>query len=226
MIADYKFECQFCKKKFKLEHNYMDHVCKQMIRDKEIRTPIGQAAWNMYQTWMRAQRKAVPKIQTFLESRYYATFVKNAKFVQKVGIPDVDVFIRYMVENKMPPALWKNDEIYASFLQHIDNRQSPEQQAKTTIEYLFKVADDIGVDVSEVFDHMTAEDIIPLLRRRQISPWILLASSKFKALVQRATDEQKMILSTMIKPDVWKRKKQENPTASEKMKVYVKELNL
>lgn len=226
MLSDYKYECNFCKKKFKLEHKFMDHVCKQMIRDKEIRTPTGQAAWTLYQSWLKAQRKAVPKIDTFLDSRYYATFIKIAKFVKKVGIPDIDVFVKFMVEKNMPPAIWTNDEMYGRFLYYIDNRVSPEKQAMNTIEYLFKVADHLDVDVSEVFEYMTAGDIIPLLHRRQLTPWILLASPKFKALVQRSTEEEKMILAELIDAKKWKKKKQDNPAINEKMKAYVKELDL
>ena len=89
MSTGYKWECKFCGTRFKLENRYMVHRCKAMKRDEQIRTPLGQSAWSYYQKWMKAYRRAVPSIETFLTSNFYTTFIKFAKFAQKVGLPVV-----------------------------------------------------------------------------------------------------------------------------------------
>lgn len=227
MIGGYKFECKFCGQRFKLEPRFMSHRCKQMIRDEQIRTPLGQAAWSYYQKWMKSYRRAVPSIETFLTSNYYTTFIKFAQFAQKVGLPDVDTFIWYMREKEIPPVIWINNEIYASYIEFIDKKSDPHQQAQHTIEYLFKIADEFQVDVSEIFDYLEPNEVILMLHRRQISPWILLSSSKFKHfLINKTTDQEKIAMQAIIRPEYWAEKRSQNPEIVAQMKKYVCELAL
>lgn len=227
MVNDYKFECSFCGSKFKLEDRFMNHRCKEMIRDEEIRTPTGQAAWSFYQTWLKKQRRAVPRLETFLTSRYYATFIKFAKFAKKVGIPDTDMFIKYMIDRDIPPTIWMNNEIYASFIEFLDRSADPNKQAAMTIDYMFKIADALDCDVSDIFEYLHPDDIIQMLHRRQLSPWILLHSPKFKQfLIHKTTDQQKIAMQAIIRPDYWAEKKTQRPEVVAVMKKYVRELNL
>lgn len=198
-----------------------------MVRDEEIRTPTGQAAWSFYQKWMKAHRRQVPKLDTFLTSKFYVSFIKFAKFAQKVGLPDVDLFIRYMKETDMPPTIWVNDEIYSGYIEYLDRRANPTKSAQSTINYMFKIADSLEVDVSEIFDHLHPDDVIQMLHRRQLSPWILLHSGKFKQfLINNTTDQQRIAMSAIIKPEFWAKKKADNPEIVAQMQKYVQELNL
>jgi len=227
MVSDYKYECTFCGSKFKLEDRFMNHECKEMRRDAEIKTPIGQAAYSLYEKWMKAQRRNVPKLETFLTSRYYNTFVKFAKFAKKVGLPDTDLFISYMIKTDIPPTIWVNDQVYAGYIEYLDKRADPTKQAQSTIDYLFKVADSLDVDVSEVFEHLDGNDVIQMLTRRQLSPWILINSPKFKQfLIHRVTDEQRITMEVIIRPKLWAEKKANHPDIIAQMKKYVQELNL
>lgn len=222
-----KFECRFCGQRFKIETRFMNHRCKQMIRDEEIRTPIGQAAWSFYQKWMKAYRRAVPSIEVFMTSNYYVTFIKFARFAQKVGLPDIDTFIWYMKEKDIPPTIWKNEEIYASYLEFLDRKSDPKKAAEHTINYLFKLADEFQVDVSEVFDCLQPSEVILMLTRRQLSPWILLHSKKFKEyFINKTTDQEKITMEAIIRPAYWAEKKKKHPEIVALMKKYVAELNL
>ncbi len=227
MSTGYKWECKFCGTRFKLENRFMAHRCKAMARDEQIRTPLGQSAWSYYQKWMKAYRRAVPSIETFLTSNFYTTFIKFAKFARKVGLPDVDSFIWYMQEKDIPPVIWVNNEIYSSYIEFIDKRSDPNKQALQTIEYLFKIADEFQVDVAEVFSYLEPNDVILMLHRRQLSPWILLHSQKFKEfLINKTTDQEKIALEAIIRPDYWAEKKIQNPDIVVQMKKYVRELDL
>jgi hypothetical protein len=198
-----------------------------MVRDEQIRTPIGQAAWSYYQKWMKSHRRAVPSIETFLTSNFYTTFLKFAQFAQKVGLPDVEAFIWYMREKEIPPVIWVNNDIYASYIEFIDKKSDPSQQAQQTIDYLFKIASELQVDVSQIFDYLEPNDVILMLHRRQISPWILLHSPKFKQfLINKATDQEKVAMQAIIRPDHWVEKKSKHPEIVAQMKKYVRELGL
>jgi hypothetical protein len=198
-----------------------------MLRDEEIRTPLGQAAWSYYQKWMKSQRKAVHSIESFLTSKYYTTFIKFAQFAQKVGLPDTDAFIWYMTEKEIQPVIWVNDKIYESYINFVDTKSDPYQQAKKTFDFMFKIADEFECDISDIFNYLDANDVIQMLHRRQMSPWILLHSPKFKQfLINKVTDSERIIMESIIRPDYWGEKKTKNPEIVAYMKKFVRELDL
>ena len=226
-MADYKFECNFCNSKFKLEARFMKHNCKEMKRDAELRTVIGQAAWMYYQTWMKTGRKLVPQPKSFLGSRFYDSFIRFAYHVKKVHLPDVNGFIQFMRDHNMYPAMWTSDQVYPKYLEYLDRRSPPTKRASTTIDTLYTYAEAGGVDVGDVFDILDVSDVIALLRRRSISPWILLHSTKFKLFfANRTNGQEKIILNSLIRLDFWVEKFAKNPKIVEMMKEFVKELNL
>ena len=141
MSTGYKFECKFCGMRFKQESRFMNHRCVAMKRDEQIKTPMGQASWSYYQKWMKAQRRSIPSIETFLTSKFYTTFMKFAESVQKVGLPDVDTFVWYMTEKKIQPVIWINNEIYTNYIEFLDKKADPYKAADRTINCLFKLAD-------------------------------------------------------------------------------------
>jgi hypothetical protein len=198
-----------------------------MERDEEIRTPVGQAAWEYYKLWMTLQRRQPPTIQTFLDSRFYTYMIKFAKFVNKVGIPDAKLYIKYMIRQQTPPMLWTNDEIYSEYLQYLDRGRDPMGQVQYTIDFLFKVADAIECDVGDIFDHLDPDEVIMMLRRRQLTPWILLHSQKFRQFTQdKMSTDQKMVFKTVVKPETWVKRRKDNPELVAQMKEIVRELNL
>ena len=205
----------------------MSHRCTAMKRDEQIKTPLGQAAWSYYQKWMKSQRRAIPAIETFLTSKFYTTFIKFAEFVQKVGLPDVDTFIWYMTEKKIQPVIWVNNEIYQSYIEFIDKKADPSKEAQRTIDYFFRLADEFECDVGNIFDHLEANDVIQMLTRRQISPWILIHSPKFKQfLINKTKKDERLVMETIIRPDYWAKKRAKHPEIVARMKRYVRELDL
>lgn len=226
-MAKYNFRCKFCGAGFVREDRYLKHRCKEMERDEEIRTPVGQAAWEYYKLWLNLQRRQAPTVETFLTSRYYTTMVKFAKFVIKTGIPNAEQYIKYMLKQEVSPMLWTNDQMYADYLQYLDRGRDPISQADYTVDNLLLLAENFECDVSEVFENLTPDQVIMLLRRRQLSPWVLIHSSKFKEFVRdKMNTDQKMVFQTIVKPQVWAQRRQEQPDVSSQMKKIVRELNL
>jgi len=221
------YQCKFCHSKFVREERYLKHRCKQMDRAEEIQTQVGQAAWLYYQKWMKAYRRMVPAIESFMSSKYYQSFIRFTKHAQKLHLPDIDTFILLMKEKDISPTIWTNDQVYAIYLEYLDRRAAPSQQAQITINTLFKIADAAECDVGEVFAVMEPNEIIELLRERRLSPWLILFSGKFKhMLVHSTTQEQRIIMETIIRPKYWLEKFKKHTTDVDLMKKYVEELGL
>lgn len=221
------YQCKFCHSRFVHEDRFMRHRCKQMKRDEEFRSIEGQQAWAYYQSWMKAHRRMVPAAKSFIHSKYFNSFIKFAQFVKKVHIPDTSAFIWLMKEKDISPTIWTNDLVYSQYLEFMDRKVAPKRHAEITINTLFDVADEHECEVSEIFDHLTANEVIILLRSRRISPWLLLNSSKFKDFfVNGTSDEEKIIMESIIRPPYWKAKFEANPDTIKTMQLYVSELKL
>ena len=132
-----------------------------------------------------------------------------------------------MVERKMPPTLWTNDEIYTSYIEFLDHKVPPMEQVSMSIQTLLAYADKREIDIADVFEHLEPMDIIHMVRVRKLSPWLLLFSKKFKQMFkERLTPEQKIILETLIRPDFWAKRFEDHPNIIEKVKECVEELHL
>jgi hypothetical protein len=226
-MREKRFECKFCKTKFAIEQRFINHRCKHMIRDEEFRSPTGQAAWLYYQKWMKAYRRIVPKSSAFLHSKFYNSFMRFAKFVKATSMPDTDMFIWLMREEDISPTIWTNDQVYAKYLEFMDRRAPPVKQAEITINTLFELSEEYECEVGDLFDILTPNEVIHLLRQRRLSPWILLNSSKFKEFfVNRVSTEERIIMESIIRPSYWGEKFSTSASDVERMKLYVAELSL
>lgn len=221
------FECSYCHKPFIKESAFLKHKCKTMERHEEIKTPIGQAAYSLYCTWMTLYKRNSPPIETFMVSRYYNGFIKFAEYVQQMNLPDVEGFIRLMIEKDLSPFLWTNDKVYVLYLENLDRRTNPIKQAEISISTMIKLADILEIDVSKVFETVSPNDILQLIRERRLSPWLLLFSSSFRyMLAHRCTPEQRNLFEQLIRPMYWKVKFDRNPEYVDYMKSYVKEMGI
>jgi hypothetical protein len=222
-----RYICRFCEKSFIREDRYIAHQCKQMRRDDEVRTPTGQAAFVFYQDWMKSHRRTAPSVEAFLTSRYYNSFMKFAKYVLDVQIPDIELFIWLMREKDIPPTIWTNDTVYTLYIEFLDRKSTPIHQTNITINTLFELADIYKTDVGSVFKVAHPIEVIGLLRKRKLSPWVLLHSLEFKNFYKdRTTPEQKIILDNIIRREYWAEKLKMHPNEISKIKEMVRELSL
>lgn len=222
-----RYRCKYCHHVFVREDRYLAHKCKQMKREEEFKTPLGQTAWQYYQLWLRKQKRMPPQPTSFLTSKFYRTFINFATFAKSVDLPMPEKFIWLMVEKGWPPTLWTNDTVYTQYLEFLDYKTTPLEQVKLSIETLISYTNKHDVDVSEAFDKMLPTEVIHLIRIRRLSPWLLLFCKSFKKMFrERVSVEQKVILETLIRPDHWAEKFAEHGKTIEKIKHYVEELNL
>lgn len=226
-MIETNYKCQHCSKRFVHEERFIKHECKEMKREKEFREPHGQMAWIFYQKWLRSYNKVANNAAAFINSRYFNSFMKFAQFAKRVKLPDTDAFVAVMRDHDISPTIWTMEEVYNIYLEHLDKKLSPQKHAQITINTLFNHAEDHETDVATVFDTLTPNDVIKLVRERRLSPWILLNSVKFgDFFVNQTNSEQRIILETMIRPAFWQKKFKEDPDSVEQMKRYVEELKL
>lgn len=223
-----RFKCPHCDNRYVQEAAFMRHRCKQMIRSEEFKTVEGQLAWHSYSKWMYTLRRFKPDIDTFMVSSQYAYFIKFAKFCRRVQVADVDSFIKIMIqEDNVPPSMWTLAEAHALYLNKLDRLITPMQMVNITVDTLFDLAEEHGIGVDSLFDVLTPNEVILLIQRRKLSPWVLLKSAAFANFYQHnTTTEEKIILKTIIKFEFWYEKFSKHKDEVKLIKGIVAELNL
>lgn len=221
------YKCHFCGKRFLHEKRFIAHNCTAMRRFEKLQTPLGQAAWQYYQDWMKLQRKRVPETKAFLKSRFYESFNRFSIHVKKLNLPNPHTFMRLMVDNGFDPTMWTTDPVYAIYMEHLDMVASPHEHAQITVDTILQVADALECDTGDIFAELTANEVIELIKERKMSPWVLLHSTKFMIFYQDvATPEQRILLEALVRYDYWVTQFAKKPKDVELMKDIVKEMNL
>ena len=220
--------CGFCGMPFKSEGRFIKHYCPEMRREDEFKSTTGQAAWSYYKTWMKTKHKSiVSSAVSFKKSKYFTAFFNFTKFVKKTHLPDVSIFIDLMVRTHIDPKYWTTDEAYRRYLEYVTRQLSTRELAKITIKTLFDVAEAGDVDVSEVFNILTPNEVIQLLHQRRLSPWVLLNSKKFaNFFIKSTTSEEKIVMETIVNPDYWAARFKKHPKDVEVIRQYIVELGL
>ena len=227
MKDDKHYQCHFCGKRFKFEKRFIDHKCTPMRREEKLRTPLGQAAWQFYQDWMKLQRKRVPETKSFLKSRFYESFNRFSIHVKKLNLPNPQMFMKLMIDKGFDPTMWTTDPAYVEYMEHLDMVASSHEHAQITVDTILQLADVLECDTGDIFSELTANEVIELIKERKLSPWILLHSPKFMIFFRdNTTPEQKIVLESLVRYNYWVTQFDKKPKDVEMMKVIVKEMNL
>jgi len=220
------YECNYCFKTFVREASFMKHKCPQMERADDLKTPEGMAAYDMYSQWMRNYNRKVPPIETFSTSRYFKSFLNFVDRARKLNLPSTEQYIKLMSDKQISPMMWCKDECYSLYLEWIDRKSDPLDQAVNTVDTLYKIAEAAEMPVQRVFSVVNHREVMHLIRQRQLSPWLLLCSSQFKAFLAALSGPEREELMNLIGYNYWAEKFQANPKVVDHMKMIAKELGI
>jgi hypothetical protein len=226
VATHYLYQCKHCTKRFATDKLFLKHECKEMKRIKEVRSPLGIKAYTLYKRWLEKQQRSTPPIETFLTSSYYASFIKFANYTQELHILNPEMYVDVMVKANLSPPTWVLNDAYGIYLDHIDKRLDPYDQAERTIKCLGDVADALEIEIGSVFNELTYGDMLDLVNQRQLSPWILFCSKKFKEWVAKLDPTDKTNLMKSIGVVYWQMMLEKNPSVVEDMKTIVNEMGL
>lgn len=227
-LRDDVYICPHCKKRYVKESAFLKHSCKEKERADEIQTPIGQAALQFYSEWLRhLHRKSKVSADMFTKSKFYTTFINFAKFVKQVTLPTPNKFIKFATNKDYPPTSWINNYVYVDYLDYLDSVADPLEQTTDSVKFLLSYCDKHNIDPSEFFNVVDVSDLIMMIQKRQLYPWLLIMSDKFSAMLEyHATYEQKIIIEGLIRADYWVKKLESHPTKVPILIQYVEELGL
>lgn len=220
------FECPHCLREFKQEAAFLRHKCKEMLRLEQMQTMNGNLAYKYYCDWMKAYRKMSPKIETFMSSRYFNPFNNFADYVKKLKIHNPERFIQLMVDKDISPMLWTRDECYSLYLEWSDRITTPYEQAQTTVNTLFKIAESKSIPIGGVFGSMSVDELVHHIQLRSLSPWVMFCSVSFKDAISKMHEQERDRLLNIIGFNYWLTKMEKNPHVVQHMQTIASEMGI
>ncbi len=221
------YECEHCCKKLLRKASFDKHVCEPMRKLALCKTKKGNAAFHDYKYWLSLKKRNVTEFSTFMNSKFFNSFIEFQEFCSVKGIPDKKLFIQYMVGLDIAPFIWKTDIIYEKYIIHYDTTKTPMEMVTTTLSTLSKLATILECDIGDVLQHLLPSEISKLIFERRLSPWLLLFSTKFMHYLHMLTDEsQYIMINSVIDSDEWHRKFKAHPKTVQKIKSFITEFNL
>jgi hypothetical protein len=222
------FECEYCETKFLTEKQYGKHKCREQERMMNLETPDGDAAYEYYATWFKKKRLPTkrPTKRTFIGSQFYTPFLSFTEFVNKMGIPDTDMYIELMVDRGVLPQHWYHADIYDVFIDHLDNDCPMSVHTRVSIVALDKIATGFDCELSEVYSKLMLGDFINLIQSMNVSPWILLLSPRFKKFLSTCSSHERLSIEEVINVARWKLVMKQNRTLIPETKAFIDQLDL
>lgn len=220
------WHCHYCNRRFKGENVFLKHYCEPKRRAAELLSPLGQAAFGYYREWMRLKKFSVQGSAAFVESKYYRSFINFAQMIINAGIARPDKYIELMVAGDILPILWCRESAYAVYLQWNDKLSDPIEQVQSSVNCLLDICEKETVQLEDVFKHLGVQQILSLVRQRQLSPWLLFNSAKFGIVLKTFDQSQLIVFNNLINSEYWANKFQTELGTVSTIKNIVKEIGL
>lgn len=221
------FECKFCNQRYVKEAQYKKHKCELMERDDFVKnTKRGRFTYTIYKTWLKVRGYQQQGRDIFIESRYYSSILKFADFYYDAMLPDLEDYLKFVVQGQFLPQMWINTTVYEQYLVAFDDRVKPLRQAEITFKYLDILARSLECNPVEVFDYIYVNELAKLIQCRRLSPWVLLASKRFYRYLEECEPEEVPILETMVNEDIWLPKFKERPEEHNIIRKLTKEFGI
>ena len=219
--------CHYCTRKFASENIFTRHFCEEKRRSEEIKSPLGQAAFSYFTIWMKARKHKEQKIEAFLESRYYKSFIRFASMVIAAGISNPEKYIRLMVDaSSITPDLWCREQCYKIYLDWMDKQDNPMEQVESSISCIMDLADRDSVPYEKVIEFLGPQRILKLIQQRRLSPWYLLHSDQVKTMLKSLDQTSLKSFDQAINISAWVERLKEHGAIRKDIIEIIKELKL
>lgn len=221
------FKCQYCGDKFKKETTLIKHLCENRKKVLLLESNIGKSAYISYQNWRNLNHFFYCDKDTFLNSKYFKSFINFVEFCKENSIPEKNGFIKMMVEKKIQPSLWINDLYYEMYISEFDNLYSPMRQVEMSLEVLYRLSDLLECKIHDIFSNIKIIELLKMIHAKKLSPWLLLLMKSFQHHIKyNITEEEQILLSTIINSNEWKQKFIKNKESMDKIKNLLLQLNI
>lgn len=221
------FECEHCHTQYINERFFIKHKCKVLAKKNEVKSFVGRIAFGYYTQYLQTKKCYNTDIETFLNSKYYTSFINFTKYAIDKKIPAIHIFLEFVNSKRILPTVWSSSIVYSAYIKHLDNLE-PIKSVGVSISSIKRLSKIFDCEIEEVLPKLYINEIIELLQSRHLSPWLLLNSVNITKILTNPdiTENQHKILEMFINPTKWQKKFDKNKKEVIEIKKYLKELKV
>lgn len=197
--------CKFCNKGFASEKTLIAHMCPKKRRFKDKDTPGAQLGFRVFQRFNElSMNSKKPKTEMdFINSSFYAEFVKFARYLIALNPLGIEGFIDFLIKNAIPLKSWSSEGVYEEYLYEFTKKELPDRAIERTIIAIDEWATTNNCEMGDFFKAVHPVEATYLIKSGHISPWALYLADTAGELFARFNSEQATIISNIIDPDHW-----------------------
>jgi len=192
-------------KAFTNERTLSNHMCikKQRHLDKDsVASRMGLELFRRFYELNTAQKNS-KSIEEFINSKYYAAFIKFARHLMDLRPVDQARFVDYVFRNGVKDRDWCKDKIYEAYIVDLLAKEPADRGVERSIRTMDEWAKKHEKPFNEFFMHVAPAEATHLVKMGKISPWVLYLAESADHLWDRLSDEQANIISSIIDPKIW-----------------------
>lgn len=197
--------CKFCSKVFTSERTLSSHMCVKKRRWTDKDTIGARLGFRVFQRFseLSTNSKKVKTDMDFINSPYYADFVKFGRYLVELDPVYPEKFIDFVIRNGVKLKDWTASYVYDAYMGEMTKTELPEAAVERTILEMSQWCDANIVQLSDFFKSISAVEATFKIRAGRISPWVLYLAESADFLMSRLSPEQGKIIHTAIDPSKW-----------------------
>lgn len=217
------FICSYCDEKIDLLSKFDRHNCKQKTRTELVGTPVGFAAYKLYNKWLNTRGLTNKDVEIFVDSKYFNAFIRFVEYNKKTTLPDVNMFLKYCIDNTHEPYVWRSYEIYEKFIEYYFKNVTVEDSCKLTVDTFAKLASTYSIEVKDIYTQILPSVLLKQVAAHIVTPWMLFLSRKFqKYYAEKCNAEHKQLFNSVMPAKAWKLKIDGNSAGKTKALEFIK----
>jgi hypothetical protein len=146
----------------------------------------------------------------FDRSRFYAAFVRFARYVIELGAISPLQFLDFLLRIEAPIDRWADPVMYSIYIRELNKNERPETAIERNLMVMEEWSNATGEDLRDFFHKVSPVLATLWIRNGKISPWLLCTASTVWGLLDRLNEEQTGIVNDIINTE-WRTKIKNNP---------------
>jgi hypothetical protein len=202
------FECKFCGTRFHKETTLTTHMCVKKRRHMDLNTAGSRFGFRAFQRFyeLTVKAKKVKTQQEFIESSYYIDFVKFGNHLALLKPLYPEQFIDYVIMNGVFLKDWTKDAVYELYIENLVKKEPAVSATERTITEIMEWCNTHGVEFTQFFSTITANEAAYLIKTGRISPWVLYLAASGESLMSQFNEDHSKMIGGVIDPGFWMKK--------------------
>ena len=224
--------CEFCKRGFHQELNLINHNCEKKRRWFNREEPASRLAFMAWARFYELNSRFVKSggkkqsFREFMDSKYYAAFIRFARQVIDLNALEPAKFIDYVIKNNLPLDKWCHDIVYENYVGDLVKHETPESAMARTIQLMKTWSEQANEPWTDFFKKVSPVQAAAWVKHGRISPWVLYNADSAMDLFERCGEEQLAMITTHAKRPQWKIKFGQNQESTTWIRTTLKEAGL